>query len=204
MRAESLDDLMTRLGIANKDLVSASTEQLTFKMVQKGRRGERLTRKVQEKILAALLTLKPDLKIQLRDLFRYEMDSDKVDQIHQAIALVQQRKIQYPKYVDLLGEAGINKYVVEVAEHRTSFYAAGGEAFIQEGPAVSGTQVRAQLDEDALRQAIDDAQNGRIDYMGFLKAIHNAGVVAYEANMRDRVIRYKGLEKTYKEPIPVN
>ena len=63
------DALMTQLGLTNADLVKASTDQLTFKMVQKGRKGRRLTINGQEKILRALLTLKPDLKTVRQDLF---------------------------------------------------------------------------------------------------------------------------------------
>lgn len=70
--AQPLDKLMTQLGLANADLVNASTEQLTFKMVAKGRKGKRLTPNVQDKILKALLTAKPDLDLRRRDLFRYE------------------------------------------------------------------------------------------------------------------------------------
>jgi hypothetical protein len=68
---QPLDEWMTKLGLVNADLVNASTEQLTFKMVQKGRKGRRLTPNVQAKILRALLTVKTDLKLKLRDLFRY-------------------------------------------------------------------------------------------------------------------------------------
>ena len=64
---------MTRLGLTNADLVNASTEQLSFKMVQKGRRGRRLTPNMQSKILTALLAVKPDLNLGRRDLFRDEM-----------------------------------------------------------------------------------------------------------------------------------
>ena len=68
---QPLDDLMTRLGVSNADLVAASTRQLTFKMVQKGRKGRRLTPNAQGKILSALRTLKPELTIELKDLFTY-------------------------------------------------------------------------------------------------------------------------------------
>jgi len=61
---------MTQLGISNADLVHASTQQLTFKNVQKGRVGRRLTPNIQDKILTALLALKPDLKVRRGDLFR--------------------------------------------------------------------------------------------------------------------------------------
>ncbi len=66
---QPLDALMTQLGLTNAQLVHASTEQLSFKMVQKARKGRRLSRNIQTKILTVLLTIKPDLKLRLQDLF---------------------------------------------------------------------------------------------------------------------------------------
>jgi hypothetical protein len=45
---------MRAAGLDNHDLDAASPEQLTHKMVARGRKGRRLKRKVQLKILAAL------------------------------------------------------------------------------------------------------------------------------------------------------
>lgn len=66
---QPLDLLMTRLELKNADLVRASTEQLSFKMVQKARKGKTLTPNVQYKILAALQALRPDDKFTLKDIF---------------------------------------------------------------------------------------------------------------------------------------
>ena len=60
---------MGRLGLSNADLVRASTEQLSFKMVQKGRKGKPLTPNVQNKILRALQALRPQDNITLQDIF---------------------------------------------------------------------------------------------------------------------------------------
>jgi hypothetical protein len=68
---QPLDDVMTRLGLSNADLVRASTEQLTHKMVQKGRKGRRLTPNARWKILSALQRLKPDEGLTLKELFNY-------------------------------------------------------------------------------------------------------------------------------------
>ena len=60
---------MTRLELTNADLVKASTQQLTFKMVQKGRKGKPLTLNVQQKILAVLQAVRPGEKFTLKDVF---------------------------------------------------------------------------------------------------------------------------------------
>ena len=46
--------VMSELDLKPHQLVEASNEQLTHKMVARGRKGRRLKRKVQEKILQAL------------------------------------------------------------------------------------------------------------------------------------------------------
>lgn len=69
---QPLDAIMTRLGLSNHDLVAASTQQLSHKVVQKGRKGRRLTMNAQQKILNALKAAKPDQVFTLRDLFHYE------------------------------------------------------------------------------------------------------------------------------------
>lgn len=51
---QPLDRIMEDRGLKNHDLVAASKDGLTHKQVQKGRKGRRLTRNVQDKIVAAI------------------------------------------------------------------------------------------------------------------------------------------------------
>ena len=67
---QPLDALLNDLGLTNRDLVSASTEQLTHKQVQKARKGRRITENIQRKILHAFNSL-ADRKHDLEDLFDY-------------------------------------------------------------------------------------------------------------------------------------
>jgi len=72
---QPLDLLMTELGIANHELVGTSTEQLTHKQVQKGRKGRKLTPNLQRKIANALNTVcaerNKDQVFKRADLFNY-------------------------------------------------------------------------------------------------------------------------------------
>ncbi len=74
---QPLDNIMTSLALSNADLVLASKEQLTFKMVQKGRKGRKLTPNMQNKILRALQRACPDNHFSLKDVFNY---GNKVEQ----------------------------------------------------------------------------------------------------------------------------
>ena len=50
---QPLDALMEQRGLKNHDLVAASKDGLTHKQVQKGRKGRRLSRNIQDKVAAA-------------------------------------------------------------------------------------------------------------------------------------------------------
>ncbi len=68
---QPLDAIMTELKLKNSDLVEKSTEQLTHKMVAKGRKGRVLTVKTQHKIQNALHACQSEKKFKLSDLFNY-------------------------------------------------------------------------------------------------------------------------------------
>ncbi len=62
--------LLALSGVTPTDLVSNSTEQITYKMVSRAVKGRRLTPRVQLKILNALNTV-TGKQYQLTDLFNY-------------------------------------------------------------------------------------------------------------------------------------
>ena len=68
---QPLNGLMQELGLENADLVGASTEQLTFKMVAKARRGRYLSIGVRLKILRALQKATKNPSYTLTQLFNY-------------------------------------------------------------------------------------------------------------------------------------
>jgi len=69
---QPLDEILTALKLKNSDLVEKSTDQLTHKMVAKGRKGRRLTLNAQNKILRALNSAQSAKQYQLSDLFNYD------------------------------------------------------------------------------------------------------------------------------------
>lgn len=198
---QPLDVLMTKFGITNAQVVKASTEQLTFKMLQKGREGKPLAPKLQDKILRALQTVKPDLKIRRRELFHYEAGEEFAQQIREAFQAIAQKKVKYPGFVDLLLAAGVNHYAVDIAAGRTTFYGKE-QTHIEEGARIGEARPGA-YDDVAIKSAITDAQKELIDYPTFLKRMYESGIINYEVNVRERFIRYYGHAQMYKEIIPV-
>jgi hypothetical protein len=61
--------ILTQLNLSNDDLVQASTEQLTFKQVQKARLGKPITSNIQGKITRALNACGQGHRYVQRDLF---------------------------------------------------------------------------------------------------------------------------------------
>jgi hypothetical protein len=68
---QPLDKVMEEQGLKNHDLVAASPDGLTHKQVNKGRKGRRLTRNVQDKIVSAL-SAATDNNYMRSDLFNYK------------------------------------------------------------------------------------------------------------------------------------
>lgn len=68
---QPLDAIMEEQGLRNHDLVAASTEGLTHKQVNKGRKGRRLTRNVQDKIVVSLCSVTGN-EYSSSDLFTYK------------------------------------------------------------------------------------------------------------------------------------
>lgn len=67
---QPIADLMIALGLTNHDVVAASTEQLTHKMMAKACRGRFLSSKVRQKILRAMNAVTRE-NYAMKDLFNY-------------------------------------------------------------------------------------------------------------------------------------
>ena len=67
---QPIGELLERLELGAADLVAASTEQLTHKMVARACRGRRLTPNVKGKVLRALCRARGE-EFELGELFNY-------------------------------------------------------------------------------------------------------------------------------------
>tara|TARA_R110002074_G_scaffold38996_2_gene105212 strand:+ start:334 stop:588 length:255 start_codon:yes stop_codon:yes gene_type:complete len=71
---QPIAELLTRLGLKPADLVDASPDQITHKMVARACKGRRLTPKVQAKVLKAC-QIAANETFQHGDLFNYDSKS---------------------------------------------------------------------------------------------------------------------------------
>ena len=69
---QPIDGIMSASGLSNHALVEASQDMLTFKAVQRARKGRRLTRRMQEKVLRALNRAAHEKTYQREELFNYD------------------------------------------------------------------------------------------------------------------------------------
>jgi hypothetical protein len=67
---QPIAELMAKLGLSPHDLVAASTEQLTHKMVSRACKGRRLTPNTQGKVLRAIHAAAKQ-SYSLKELFNY-------------------------------------------------------------------------------------------------------------------------------------
>lgn len=68
---QPISDIMALHGLKAHDIVAASTEQITHKMISRAIKGRRLTAKVQCKILSAL-NKAAKKNYAMKDLFNYQ------------------------------------------------------------------------------------------------------------------------------------
>jgi len=69
---QPLDQIMVEQGLSNHAVVAASKNQLTHKVVNKARKGRRLTRRSQDKVLLALNEVSSEKNFSRSQLFNYE------------------------------------------------------------------------------------------------------------------------------------
>ena len=67
---QPIEDILKKHNLSHHDVVAASTEQVTHKMVTRACKGRRLSRRVQLKLLRAVNT-GADTEYKLSDLFTY-------------------------------------------------------------------------------------------------------------------------------------
>ena len=70
--AQPLDRIMTDAGMTNHQVVAASSAFLTHKVVNKARKGRRLTRRTQEKVRTAVNLIAGERTYAREDLFNYD------------------------------------------------------------------------------------------------------------------------------------
>lgn len=128
----------------------------------------------------------------------------KKDEIEAAIVKARQSEVTYPQFVELLSEAGVRTYHVDVPSH-TVIYRNGEETHTEHGQPVVSEDARtpAPFDDSGVKAAIAGNQQGKGDYLTFLRQIWASGVVEYDVDLGERTVSYRGVAgEAYVESIP--
>ena len=121
-------------------------------------------------------------------------------------AAIQQARaggITYPQFVQLLIDAGITSYHVDVASHAISFRCGADEIHAERGAPTAQPRVKpAPFSKDGLIAAIWENQMGKSTHPVFLRQIWAAGVTTYDVDVTGRMITYRGTRgETHTERI---
>ena len=111
--------------------------------------------------------------------------------------------ITYPQFVQLLIDAGVTSYHVDVATHAISFRRGADEIHAERGAPTAPPGARpAPFSQDGLGAAIRENQQGKSTHPVFLQRIWAAGVTAYDVDLTGRMITYRGARgETHAERI---
>lgn len=111
--------------------------------------------------------------------------------------------ITYPQFVQLLIDAGLTSYHVDVATHAISFRRGADEIHAERGASTVSPGARpASFSQDGLVAAIQENQQGKSTHPVFLQRIWAAGIATYDVDLTGRTITYRGARgETHTERI---
>lgn len=124
--------------------------------------------------------------------------------IRTAIEKSAKGEIPYPVLARTLLESGVRSYHVDVATH-TAVYRGDGDPFTIQGKAVAiPGEPPTAFQEEKVKAAILANQRREIDYEGFLQRIWQNGTIAYDVDLAERTVTYRGRDgEAYVERIPL-
>jgi uncharacterized protein YbcV (DUF1398 family) len=124
--------------------------------------------------------------------------------IHAVYAKARDEKWTYPQLFNALRDAGVERYEVDVPNHKITYF--GAQTSIVH-PAPEGFKelpLGTKFDVDALKAALKKTQAGQSTYEQFLTEISAAGVPFYRVDMKPRTVTYHGANRADKlvEKVP--
>lgn len=115
----------------------------------------------------------------------------KIDIIEECTSLSLAEKITFPQVVMKLAAAGVESYIVDLVGKKKFSYGSQGETHTGD-LAFEGVTIPEHLDAAAVKQTIADIQQGRIQYLTFLRRIMESGCAHYEVFITGRRAIYFG------------
>lgn len=114
------------------------------------------------------------------------------DVIKECTSLSLSEKITFPEVVMKLAAAGVERYTADLIGKQKFTYGTSGETHTEENLAFESIDIPEQFNSAAVKQAIADIQQNRIQYQTFLRRIMEAGCAHYEVFITGRRAIYFG------------
>lgn len=125
------------------------------------------------------------------------------DEIDECLTLSHAGKITFPEVVRRLAAGGIERYLVDLVGQQNFYYDSHDKVHARK-VAFEGTAIAPKFDAVAVKSAITDIQQGKIDYLHFLQCIMQAGCCHYEVFILGRMVIYFGRDGSmHVERFPV-
>lgn len=103
-----------------------------------------------------------------------------------------QNKLSFREAAKRLDRANVERYCTDLVSLEKFYYTAGGQTLTVKIPLKKAPKIGRLFLTDAVKSAVRDVQQGRLDYPEFLRALMRAGVVYYDVFVRGRRVIYTG------------
>ena len=108
------------------------------------------------------------------------------------LRLAMNGKMSFPETVKRMTETGVERYRADLILLKKDHYAADGETHCEPISLLNAPAVGAEFAPEAVKAAIADIQQRRIEYPEFLRRIMSAGTAEYTVFILGRKAIYTG------------
>jgi uncharacterized protein YbcV (DUF1398 family) len=112
--------------------------------------------------------------------------------LHDCLHAALEDKMSFPETVEKMIQTGVERYHADLVLLEKTHYAADGEVHIEKIPLRQARAIAREFSTDAVKAAIADIQQSRIDYTEFLRRIMDAGTTDYTVYLDGKKAIYNG------------
>ena len=100
--------------------------------------------------------------------------------------------LRFPQVVAKLIAVGVESYHADLYRHEKTYYMPNGESHVESEPKLQFFKVADTFDQEGVRRAIQQVQQGKIGYIAFMEQIAAAGVTHYFVFLQGKNVDYVG------------
>ncbi|MGH9582278.1 MAG: DUF1398 family protein [Bryobacteraceae bacterium] len=112
--------------------------------------------------------------------------------LHDCLHAALDGKMSFPETVGKMIQTGVERYRADLVLLEKTHYAANGGAHIEKIPLERAPAIASEFSANAVKSAIEDIQQRRIDYAEFLRRVMKAGITDYSVYLTGKKAIYYG------------